>query len=617
MPTSNPTSTPTSSQIAAVAERSMGRYGRGADSVLQHLIACQQAFSFVPAETLDQLVQAIDVTRAQLVAAVDFYAFLHLTPRGAYDILFSDNITDRMLGNRRLLQQLCGLLGVEPDQPRADGRVTVGLTSCTGMCDQAPALLVNGYAVTRLDADRIRHIAALVDTRVPLPHWPQEFFAVSNNVHRPGLLLAELEVRDAGLNALFERGGGAVLAEIERAGLRGRGGAGFTTALKWRFCREADNPDKVIVCNADEGEPGTFKDRVLLTSYADLVVEGMTLCAGITKARNGFIYLRGEYRYLVEHLEAVLQRRREQGLLGQGLLVKGGRGHNGFAFDIQIHLGAGAYICGEESALIESLEGKRGVTRKRPPFPVTEGYLDRPTVVNNVETFLAAARIAEHGGYWFRSEGTDQSAGSKILSVSGDCARAGVYEVPFGTNVAEVLADCGAVQTQAVQVSGAAGATLGVDEFQRVLAFEDLPTAGSFMVFDRSRDMLDMVRNFADFFVHESCGFCTPCRVGGKLLRDLVEKVAAGRGSRHDLEEMRHIADVMRRASHCGLGHTAPNHVLNTLDKFPDIYSSRLVSAEYSPAFDLDAALSEARAMTGRDDVGAHLADAQTTAVDA
>ncbi|MGB5833546.1 MAG: NADH-ubiquinone oxidoreductase-F iron-sulfur binding region domain-containing protein, partial [Thiohalocapsa sp.] len=407
----------------------------------------------------------------------------------------------------------------------------------------------------------------------------------------------------------------ALLAEIERAGLRGRGGAGFTTALKWRFCREADNPDKVIVCNADEGEPGTFKDRVLLTSYADLVIKGMTLCAGIVGARTGFLYLRGEYRYLVEHLESVLQRRREQGLLGRAI-----RGRSGFDFDIQIHLGAGAYICGEESALIESLEGKRGVTRKRPPFPVTEGYLDRPTVVNNVETFLAAARIAEHGGYWFRSEGTDQSAGSKILSVSGDCARPGVYEVPFGTSVAKVLADCGAERTQAVQVSGAAGATLAADEFDRVLAFEDLPTAGSFMVFDQRRDMLDMVRNFADFFVHESCGFCTPCRVGGKLLRDLVEKVAVGQGSRHDLQEMRQIADVMRRASHCGLGHTAPNHVLNTLDKFPDIYASRLASAAYSPAFDLDAALSEARALTGRDDAGAHLSDAsaeqeETTAV--
>jgi [NiFe] hydrogenase diaphorase moiety large subunit len=393
-----------------------------------------------------------------------------------------------------------------------------------------------------------------------------------------------------------------VLAEIERSGLRGRGGAGFTTALKWRFCREAENPDKVVVCNADEGEPGTFKDRVLLTSYADAMVEGMTICAGIVGAREGYVYLRGEYRYLLEHLEAVLQRRREQGLLGRAIC-----GRDGFDFDIHIHLGAGAYICGEESALIESLEGKRGVTRKRPPFPVTEGYLERPTVVNNVETFLAAARIAEHGGYWFRSEGTDRSAGSKILSVSGDCARPGIYEVPFGTPVADVLADCGAEQTQAVQVSGAAGATLDASAFGRVLAYEDLPTAGAFMVFDRSRDMLEMVRNFADFFVHESCGFCTPCRVGGKLLRDLVEKVAVGQASAHDLTEMRHIADVMRRGSHCGLGHTAPSHVLNTLDRFPQIYAERLVSREQTPAFDLDEALAEARALSGRDDAAAHI----------
>jgi [NiFe] hydrogenase diaphorase moiety large subunit len=278
-----------------------------------------------------------------------------------------------------------------------------------------------------------------------------------------------------------------------------------------------------------------------------------------------------------------------------------------FDFDIQIHLGAGAYICGEESALIESLEGKRGVTRKRPPFPVTEGYLDRPTVVNNVETFLAAARVAEHGGYWLRSEGTDRSAGSKILSVSGDCARPGVYEVPFGTAVREVIDLCGAREVKAVQVSGAAGSTLGADELDRVLAFEDLPTAGSFMVFDQRRDLLEMVRNFADFFVHESCGFCTPCRVGGALLRDLIDKVAVGRASAHDLDEMRHIADVMRRASHCGLGHTAPNHVLQTLEKFPQLYQSRLANADYTPAFDLDAALAEARRLTGRDDPAAHI----------
>jgi [NiFe] hydrogenase diaphorase moiety large subunit len=594
-------------RIERILRGSLAALGREPDTVLQHLIAQQQAFSYVPEAAISRLVAELGVTRAQMLAAIDFYAFLHRTPRGRFDIRISNNITDHMLGNAALMTQLCEALGVRPGEPRADGRVTVDLTSCTGMCDQGPAALVNGLALTRLDAGRIREIAALVEADRPLAHWPQAFFAVSNNVHRPGLLLADLEARNAGLAALFGQGGPAVLAEIERAGLRGRGGAGFTTALKWRFCREAANPDKVIVCNADEGEPGTFKDRVLLTAYADLVFEGMTLAAGVVGAKTGFLYLRGEYRYLLEHLEAVLARRRAQGLLGTAIGAGQGPG-GGFDFDIRIHLGAGAYICGEESALIESLEGKRGITRKRPPFPVTEGYLDRPTVVNNVETFLAAARVAEHGGYWFRSEGTDRSAGSKILSVSGDCARPGIYEVPFGTSVAEVLADCGAEQTQCVQVSGAAGVTLTPDEFQRVLAFEDLPTAGSFMVFDQRRDLLDMVQNFAGFFAHESCGFCTPCRVGGRLVLDLVNKVAAGAAGRHDLDELRDIAQVMRRASHCGLGHTAANHVLNTLDKFPHIYRDRLRRTDYTPSFDLDAALAEARALTHRDDAEAHVA---------
>lgn len=595
-------STPSIDQAAGFVADSLARRGRDPELLLQHLIAVQRCFSFVPEEAVAALADALGVTRTQIRAAVDFYAFLHERPRGGFDILVSDNITDRMLGNQRLLRLLCERLGVEPGVSRADGRVTVDLTSCTGMCDQGPAALVNGQALTRLDPGRIDHVADLVEEDTPLERWPGEYFRVEDNIRRAGLLLSEAETDGTSLRSLLAKGADAALAEVERSGLRGRGGAGFTTALKWKFCREAQGGERYVVCNADEGEPGTFKDRVLLTSYTDLVVEGMTLCAGIIGARKGFIYLRGEYAYLVPHLESVLARRRADSLLGETIL-----GHDGFDFDIDIHLGAGAYICGEESALIESLEGKRGVTRKRPPFPVTSGFLGRPTVVNNVETFLAAARVVERGGYWFRGEGTDQSAGSKILSVSGDCARPGIYEYPFGTPVRRVLEDCGAQRVQAVQVSGAAGATLSAAELDRVLAFEDLPTAGSFMVFDQGRDMLDMVRNFAHFFVHESCGFCTPCRVGGALLRDLVEKVAAGQASAYDLEEMRGIGAVMKKSSYCGLGATAPNHVLHTLDKFPDIYGRRLRSAAYTPSFDLDAALSEARALTGREDAGAHL----------
>jgi len=592
----------TMSAATDLVAASLARLGPNPEYLLQHLIEVQRHFSCVPDTAVEALAAALDVTRTQVRAAIRFYAFLHESPRGAFDILLSDNITDRMLGNQRQLRLLCERLGVQPGVPRADGRVTVGLTSCTGMCDQAPALLVNGMTITRLDAARIDRIADLVEQGTPVERWPGDWFQVDDNIRRPGLLLSNPVTDAAALRTVLSKGADAALVELERAGLRGRGGAGFTTALKWKFCRDAAGDERFVVCNADEGEPGTFKDRVLLTSYADLVFEGMTLCARVVGARQGFVYLRGEYLYLRDHLEAVLARRRLDGLLGAGIL-----GESGFDFDISIHLGAGAYICGEESALIESLEGKRGVTRKRPPFPVTSGYQGRPTVVNNVETFLAAARIVQWGGYWFRGEGTDKSAGSKILSVSGDCRHPGVYEYPFGTPVHQVLTDCGAEHTQAVQISGAAGATLAPAEFDRIIAFEDLPTAGSFMVFDQSRDLLDMVRNFAGFFAHESCGFCTPCRVGSALLRNLVEKVAAGQGSRHDLEELRHIGGVMRAASYCGLGHTAPNPILNTLEKFPQTWQRYLRSAEYTPSFDLDAALSEARGLTGRSDAGAHL----------
>ncbi|MEA3278081.1 MAG: NADH-ubiquinone oxidoreductase-F iron-sulfur binding region domain-containing protein [Pseudomonadota bacterium] len=595
-------SVPSTDQVAGFVAESLQQRGRNPEHLLQHLIAVQHRYSFVPDVAVRLLVGDLGVTHSQVRAAIDFYAFLHERSRGDFDILFSDNITDRMLGNRRLMKLLCERLGVAPSETRADGRVTVDLTSCTGMCDQAPAILVNGISVTNLDARRVDRIADLVEADTPLEHWPGEFFVVEDNVVQPGPLLSSSSTGGVGLHALVEKGPDAALAEIERSGLRGRGGAGFTTALKWKFCRGADGNERYVVCNADEGEPGTFKDRVLLNSYADLVFEGMTICAGIIGAGKGFLYLRGEYRYMLDHLESVLARRRANGLLGTGIL-----GAEGFDFDIEIHLGAGAYICGEESALIESLEGKRGIPRKRPPFPVTSGYLGQPTVVNNVETLLAAARILEWGGDWFRGAGTDHSPGSKILSVSGDVARPGIYEYPCGTPVDQVLADCGAEHTQAVQISGAAGTTLGPREFDRILAFEDVITAGSFMVFDHNRDMLDMVRNFAHFFVHESCGFCTPCRVGGGLLRNLVEKVAAGQASAYDLGEMRHIGGVMKSASHCGLGTTAPNHVLDTLDKFPEIYQRRLRTSEYTPSFDLDAALSEARAITGRDDAGAHL----------
>jgi [NiFe] hydrogenase diaphorase moiety large subunit len=470
------------------------------------------------------------------------------------------------------------------------------------MCDQGPAMLVNGWALTRLDENRIISIAELIESNTPIEQWPQDYFRIDDNIQRRDTLLSDDSSDGEALNALLKHGADATLEQIENSGLRGRGGAGFQTAMKWRFCKQAQADQRYVVCNADEGEPGTFKDRVLLNSYADRVFEGMTLCAGITGASKGFLYLRGEYRYLRAQLEKALQKRRKAGLLGNNILSE-----DGFDFDIEIHMGAGAYICGEESSLIESLEGKRGIPRIRPPFPVTHGYLNKPTVVNNVETFMAAALIAVHGAAWFRSVGTEASSGTKLLSICGDCSRPGIYEYPFGVSIQHILQDCGADDCQAVQVAGAAGTTVPPEEFGRLVAFEDIATGGSFMVFNQERNLIDMVQNFAHFFVHESCGFCTPCRVGGALLKDLVDKVQTGHAGQHDLEEMKNISMLMQSTSHCGLGTTAPNPVLDTLSKFPHIYETRLKHSSYEPAFDLDAALQEAREIAGRDDGEAHI----------
>lgn len=590
------------SEVPPSLEPILLKHGNDAGQLLQILIDVQQAFGYVPPDAVSLIAARLNIPIARIRGVASFYSFLKLAPHGEYRLLFSDNITDRMLGNQDLMEEMCRQLWLQPGKVSEDGLVSIGLTSCTGMCDQGPAMLVNGRAITRLTHQRVREIGDLVRTRVSVEEWPAEYFAVEDNIRRAGPLLSNAFAPGDALRAALGMAETEIVEAIKRSGLRGRGGAGFSTGLKWAACQQAQGAEKFVVCNADEGEPGTFKDRVLLTRQADWVFEGMTVCALAIGAHKGYLYLRGEYHYLLEPLQAKLQQRREAGLLGRDILD-----HAGFDFDIEIHLGAGAYVCGEESALIESLEGKRGVPRNRPPFPVTHGYRQQPTAVNNVETFCSAALALAMGVENYRAIGTEKSTGSKLISVSGDCARPGVYEYPFGVSVREVLEDCGAINTLAVQISGPSGACISQTEFDRKLGFEDLPTAGAFMVFNDSRDMFEVARNFVDFFAHESCGFCTPCRVGTSMLKQSMAKIAEGHGTRHDLHEIEKLDTVLQASSHCGLGRTACNPVLHTLKHFRPAYENKLKSLDFEPAFDLDGALARARQMTGRDDAGAHL----------
>jgi [NiFe] hydrogenase diaphorase moiety large subunit len=369
----------------------------------------------------------------------------------------------------------------------------------------------------------------------------------------------------AGLRSALARPPADVLARIDASGLRGRGGAGFPTSLKWELAQKSKGDKKYVICNADEGEPGTFKDRVILADFADMVFEGMTIAAVAIGARHGIVYLRAEYTYLRGHLEAVLQRRREDNLLGKNVC-----GCEGFDFDIEVHMGSGSYVCGEETALIESLEGQRGEPRNRPPFPIDTGYLGNPTTVNNVETFAWVVCILAKGSDWFKRLGTEKSTGHKLFSVSGDCQRPGVYDLPLGITVAELLVEVGGEDAKAVQVGGAAGQCIPRREFQRGIAYEDIPTGGSIIVFGPGRDMLRVAKNFLEFFIDESCGQCTPCREGAPRLLAGIEMLQRGDCSMADLDELCSLGETMQLASKCGLGQTAPSTFLSVVHNFRD-----------------------------------------------
>ena len=587
---------------------------------LLHLLREIQArYHHIPSAAIEQLADLLTISRTQIIGVIEFYSFFHLTPRGHYELLVSDSITDHMLGKIPLLDYLSTKLEVAVGEVRNDGLVSLDNTSCTGMCDQGPAGLINGYALTHLSYARIDQLSDLINQQIPLDKWPTELFLVEDNIQKTDLLLNNPIQIGAALIAMFNRGTQETLAEINLSELRGRGGAGYKTAWKWHLCYEGPEDDafcdvatqrqqpRYVVCNADEGEPGTFKDRVLLNSYAHQVLEGMTLCAAIIGAEQGFLYLRGEYLFLYEKLQNILKERREAGLLGQNILNKG------LNFDIEICLGAGAYICGEESALIESLEGKMGIPRNRPPYPVTQGYLGKPTVVNNVETFLAAASISVHGGEWFAAIGTEKSKGTKLLSICGDCERPGIYEYPFGTTVQTILNDCGASDVLGVQIGGPSGIFISNHEFERQLGFEDLATGGSFIIFNKHRNILDIVNNFTHFFAHESCGFCTPCRVGTSLLKNQLTKIIEGHGSAGDVVALEEICQIIKKQSHCGLGQTAANPVLTTLSRYPELYHQLLKKISYEPGFDLDGALDTARRLAQRNDPSAHLAQVEET----
>lgn len=389
--------------------------------------------------------------------------------------------------------------------------------------------------------------------------------AILKNQERKGPVIFSEYRRSEGIKKAIDLGRENILFELKDSGLKGRGGAGFPTSTKWMLSAAANADKKFIVCNADEGEPGTFKDRVLLLEYPELVFDGMVIAGFTIGAAYGIVYLRGEYEYMHKSLEDYLAGMREDNLLGKNIL-----GKDKFDFDISIRLGSGAYVCGEETALIESLEGNRGEPRNRPPYPVNTGYLGYPTVVNNVETLASVPHIVLKGGNWFRQHGTNKSTGSKLFSVSGDCENPGVYELPWGTSIKDLLDIVGAKNTKAVQVGGASGTCIPKSQFDRILGYEDAATGGSIIIFNENRSMLKVLRNFMEFFVEESCGQCTPCRIGNIKLMEGIEKIERGDFTFSYIENLKDLGRTMQAASKCGLGQSSPNSFISILENFKE-----------------------------------------------
>ncbi len=592
------------------------------------LLAINDMQGYVGLEDMQSIADHVGISVVQVQETATFYHFFSPKPQGKYNIYLDNSITAVMNGHAEVKEAFEHFCGTTFGHVSKDGLFGLYNTSCIGMNDQEPAAIINNKVFTNLTPYRVKNLADDMRAGKSPDELMYEDFGNGNNAHPHVKAMVNNHIRKKSIilrndyepfrfltSKLKDYTPETVISEIEASNLRGRGGAGFPTGLKWRFGRRTDGKHRIIICNADEGEPGTFKDRVLLTEYSDLVFEGMVVAAFATGSDIGLLYLRYEYKYLLRFLNHKLEVMRRNRFLGNNI-----GGVEGFDFDIRIQLGAGAYVCGEESALIESLEGKRGEPRDKPPFPVEKGYLGYPTIVNNVETLATAVKILYRGAEWYSGFGTKDSLGTKLLSISGDCLYPGIYEVEWGTTIREILAMCGAKNIQAVQVGGPSGMLIGMKDFHnmdnselmkwykpsgmmiaekffdRKLSYSDLPTGGSIMIFNNSRDLLgEVVMNFMDFFIEESCGSCSTCRNMPIIMKNKLQKILDGHGTREDIYDLLNWGKVLK-ASRCGLGQTAGNPILSSIFHFRHLYEQRIQSlTHFDSGFDLEKAMAKTR----------------------
>lgn len=547
----------------------------GRSGLMPALHAAQSYYGYLPEPVAARIGQALGVPLADVYGVIDFYSMFYSEPVGETVVQVCCDPACALAGSDELLEAFHQYqINLAPEQS-----FTVERAPCLGLCEHAPALLVGETAFAKASPAAVPQLLKGRGAR-PYGQVGGDVRILTSNCGQGRPTSLENYLAGGGytsLGKIRELSPHAIIEIVKASGLVGRGGAAFPTGLKWESAAAAEGQPKYLVCNADESEPGTFKDRLLLEEDPHRLLEGMVIAAYAIGAPKGYLYVRGEYFYAYQVLSWAIEEARQAGYLGQNILG------SGFNFDIELRRGAGAYICGEETALFESIEGKRGFPRVKPPFPTTHGLFGKPTVINNVETLCNIPYIIRRGADVYRELGTDKSPGTKLFCVSGDVARPGVYEVPFGVSLRRLLSElAGGVREgrklQAILIGGAAGAFATPEQLDLRLTFEDLRQAGLplgsgvIMAFDDRRDLRDVLKRLARFFAHESCGKCYPCQMGTQRQYEILERIAAGKALQGDAERLLDVGWTMTDSSLCGLGQTAATAVLSAMHLWRDLF---------------------------------------------
>lgn len=555
--------------------------------------------NWLPYEALQLVSQQLDLPYGYLYGVLSFYSMFSTQPRGKFIIRMCESPPCHINGADNILESLCAELGVKPGETTADGLFTLEHTACLGVCEISPAMQINEVVFGNLTTPRVQEIIGeyragksvdyrkLARTTNPLSAYPAspDELVLFANVDQIDPMQIDAYLARGGYEALKKAVTTMtqedVVNEVKASGIRGRGGAGFPAGLKWSFTQPNPTTPKFIVCNADEGEPGTIKDRYIMEGDPNRVLEGMAIAGYAIGASHGYIYVRGEYYLSMLRLQNAIDQATEKGYLGKNLFG------TDFSFTIDVQTGGGAYVCGEETALIESIEGERGNPRVKPPFPGVVGVWGKPTIVNNVETLSSVPAIIANGGAWYKGKGTEDSAGTKIFQVVGHVNKPGVVEANLGMTVRTLVDKYGGgikggKKFKMCQTGGSSFGFITPDQLDTPMEYKALANiegslgSGTMLIMDENTCAVDVVKSILKFFQHESCGFCLPCRRGTRVLYDLICKIAAGQGTEADMDRMLKVGQVMLDSANCALAMSPIFFIKTTMERFREDYLAHI-----------------------------------------